>query len=181
MISSAPALSVSGPGALCIGARRSLCRSRGFVALYRAQPLSLFGSGSGALSFVSKPAALCESGPALCRGPALSRRSLRCSLRRSLSVSGAGARWCRGVWRSLACCVGIYIEPQHSPAALFIRPWDPDPLSRATACFASGPGSFRAGPRGFLRWSLRRGPAVSVSGLDALYIGGRHSLLRRSA
>ena len=153
-----PPLSVSGPGALCVGfrhslalcvrPRRSLCRASGLCRLRRSLAV-----GGPALS-VSGPAlcrghALCVSEPGLCVGPL------------ALSVSGPGAL-CFGPRRSLAMCVAR-----------------PDALSLSV----SGPNTLRFGPRR----SLCRGPGPSVSGPcrgpallwpGALCVGTRRSLCR---
>ena len=105
-------LSVSGPSALCVGPRRSLCRA---PALFASGPGALcreLASGPGKDSFCRVPA-VCVSGPgafcrvlcrgALCVGPALclGARLFGSGLCRgpALLVSGPGAL-CVGARRS---------------------------------------------------------------------------------
>ena len=89
-------LSVSGPGALCVGSRRSLCR------------------GAGALC-VGASRSLCR-GPARCRAPTLSRSALAlshslCRARRSLcrgpAVSVLGPRRSHSSRQCCLVCVGV--------------------------------------------------------------------------
>ena len=104
----APALSVSGPGALCVGAWRSLCRG-----------LALSVSGPGALCVrpwcsLCRALALSVSGPgALCVGPVL-------------SVSGPGAL-CRAVVLSVSGPGTLVSGPASNSLALWARARSSDP------------------------------------------------------
>ena len=143
-----------GPGALCVGARRS-------PDLFVVSRPSLMSSlCRGPTLFASKPGVLCRApaGPsALCVGarrslcrPALSRRSLRRGP--ALSVSGPGALPALSVSASgtLSLCV---LGPGGPLAALSV----------------SGIVSFTVCVR--LQRSPRRAPVLSVSGPGALCVG----------
>ena len=161
------ALFASGPGALCVGARRfvsgppSECRG---PALFVSGPGDLCRECRGPALFVSGPGALCR-GPALlasgpgtsseCRGPAL-------------FVSGPGAPCAVGARRSVH-------SSRHRQSVLGL----------ALAVCLSRPNDLCVGARRFLgRRSLCRDPAVvsrrsfcwgrrSVSGPNALCVGAR--------
>ena len=104
----APTLFVSGPGAVCFGARRSLCRR-----------LALSVSGPGAVCVWPRRY--------LYQGPSLSRSFCRSLCRApALSVSGRGALCIKG--RSLALSVALCVGPRRS-------------LCRLPALSVSGPGA----------------------------------------
>ena len=152
------ALSLSGPGALCVGARRSS------DTLYVAARLSLSQSSAlsrslcrgpavsvarpGALSLVSAPGALCvRARRSLCPGPAV-------------SVSGPGALSVSGLCRAPALCVGARRSLCRGPAFLCQGP----------ALFVSGPGVSVSGP-GAICVGARRS-LCPVSGPGALFCVG---------
>ena len=169
-----PALSVSGRSALCLGARRSLCRGGAL------RPLSVSGpsvSGPAALSvrlgpqhspFCVRPhRSLCRA-PArrsLCRAPALAGALVSGP---ALFVWGSVSRpgtLLRFLCRTPAFSVGVGVGARRSsPKTFFVR-------SRRSMCrsrrFLYGPGALYVGAQR----SVCRGPTICVSGPGALCVG----------
>ena len=173
----APPLSVLGPDALCVearrsralfvGSRRSLCRGPALFrhSLCRDRAFSEPEPG-GARRSLSQDPALSRS----CRRPALSVSvpgALRVRARRSL---------CRRPALSVSVPGGLCVGPRRSVSG----PGAFCSLCRAPALSVSGPGGLCVGARRFCVGALRsfcRGPALSVSGPGALCVGPRRSLL----
>ena len=181
--------SVSGPGAFCVGARRSFfcvggrrCRGSASGPSAPLARLSLSGPGSlcvGPRRFLSR--SLSGPGcplPCLCRGPALlvSGRSLRRGP--ALLVSGPG-----GPLPALfvsgpdALCRGLALLASGPAAPSLCR--GPALCARR---FVSGPGALCRGPALFVSGpGALRGPALFLSGsgalwsLDCFSIGARRS------
>ena len=164
---------MSGPGALSVGARHSLCRGR---------------------RSVSWPGA-----PSLCRGPALCV-ALCVGARRFVSgpggplstlfLSGPGALCWGFLSRSLlsgpgALCVGVQRSLRRGPAlSVRGRRWGPavlsqDSIFQAPAVCVSGPIAFCLSLEA--QRSVCRRPALFVSGPGALSVGARRSLCRGPA
>ena len=147
---------VSGPGALCVGARRSLCRARRreWRFLRRGPALYLC---RGPTLFLSGPGALCQG---LCRG----------------SVSGPDG-FCFGAGRSSTLFVSRPGTLQRSlcvEVCVGARRSSPD-------TFVSGLALFILGPSGLCveaQRSVRQGPAHFVSRPGAVCVGARRSLSR---
>ena len=166
--------SVSGLGALCVGARRSLRRGPSLLVSGPGALCQESASGPAVLQVpcrgpticVSRPGALCvRARRSVCRGPALfvpGPGALSVGARRSL---------CRGPARGPALFVS-------GPGALSID-------SGALCQGVCGARTVSVSELGALQRSLCRGPALSarrsVSGPGALCVGARRSLcsLRR--
>ena len=186
---SGPALSLSGlalfvlgPGALCVGARRSLgalCRGPTLSrSLCRASALSVSGPSSlcGGRRCLCRARPLCRR---LCRGPALfvsgaGASALSLSGRRS--VSGLGALAARSMFSLSvsahgALCVGARRSPGRLGPTLCVGSlYRGLALSRRSLCrtpvlSCRGPHRFVLGPG-------------AVSGPSALYVGARRALCR---
>ena len=129
-----PALSVSGPDALCAGPRRSLCRGP-----------ALSVSGPGALCVEPRRSLCVGARRSLCRGPALSvsgSAALSLFVSRSVSLS--------------ALCVGARHSLCQAPALSVSRP-DTEPVTEFPATESAG----RAP-----RHRQRRGPKQRAPGPD---------------
>ena len=126
---------VSSSGALCVGARRSLCRAR------RSLAVSVFGARRARCV---GPRALCRCvGPrrSLCRGPALSMSGPALCV--SVSMSGP-ALSVSSPALSVKICVGAQ---QSSPGALcVVAQQAPGALCRGPALSVSGPALSVSGP-----------------------------------
>ena len=150
---SLPALCRGTSGNLSVGARRSLCRGRRSVSgpgsLCRGPTLSVSECSAlcrsaarclclGAAVSISGPALSASRPGALCVGPSTLYVGARCSLCRGPALSASGPG---------ALCRALAALSQRS-------------LCQAPTLSLSGPGA--------LRRSLRRGPALFVSGPDAV-------------
>ena len=159
---------------LCVGARRSWCRGPALCVGARRSFPALCVSGLGAplprLS-LSGPA-VCVSGPGafcggLCQGPAYSGavcvRARRCGGARRSFVSGPGAP-CVGARRSLS---GVGVGPAVLSQDSFFQVPAVCVSGLALSVCLSGPNDQCVGARR----SLCRGPALCLSRCDALCVG----------